>query len=106
LWLQHHGDRNRLSRMHTVVEVIPVVIANINIVSGIPVLRPVLWPRVNHHERIAAVLEAGVTLHYDGLALNAEPVSLAETETEAIQGNVVAAIAATLSPGAVIAFPM
>jgi hypothetical protein len=106
LQLQHNGDRNRLSRMHTVVEVIPVVIANINIVSGIPVLRPVLWPRVNHQKRIAAVLEARVTPNYDGLAPDAKPVSLAEMETEAIQGNVVAAIAATLSPGAVIAFPM
>jgi hypothetical protein len=92
--------------MHTIVQVIPVVVANINIVSGIPVLRPVLWPRVNHHERIAAVLETGVTLNYDGLALDAKPMSLAEMETEAIQGNVVAAIATTLAPGAVIAFPM
>jgi hypothetical protein len=92
--------------MHTVIQVIPIVIANINIVSGIPVLRPVGGPRVNHYERIAAVLEAGITLHYDGLALNAKPVSLTETETEAIQGNVVAAIAATLSPGPMVAFPM
>ena len=92
--------------MHTVIQVIPIVIANINIVSGIPVLRPVRGPRVNHYERIAAVLEAGITLHYDGLALNAKPVSLTETETEAIQGNVVAAIAATLSPGPMVAFPM
>jgi hypothetical protein len=92
--------------MHTVIQVVSIVIANINIVSGIPVLRPVRGPRVNHYERIAAVLEAGITLHYDGLALNAKPVSLTETETEAIQGNVVAAIAATLSPGPMVAFPM
>ena len=92
--------------MHTVIQVVSIVIANINIVSGIPVLRPVRGPRVNHYERIAAVLEAGITLHYDGLALNAKPVALAEAETEAIQGNVVAAIAATLSPGPMVAFPM
>ena len=92
--------------MHPVVKVIPVVIANINVVGGIPVLRPVSWPRINHHERVAAVLEAGVARNYDGLALNAKPVSRAEIEPETILRNVITAITAPLSPSAVIGLPM
>src|SRR5579863_799688 len=98
--LQHNGDRNRLAGMHTVVQVIPVIIANINVIGGIPVLRPVFRPRVNQHEPITAVLKAGVTRNYDGLALDAKPVSRAEMETETILGNVVASIAAALRPSA------
>jgi len=92
--------------MHTVVKVIPVAVANINVVGGIPVWRPISWPRINHHERIAAVLEAGVTRNYDGLALNAKPMSRAEIEPETVLRNVITAITAALSPGAVIGLPM
>ena len=92
--------------MHTVVQIIAVIIANINVIGGIPVRRPVLRPRVNHHERIATVLEARVTANYDRLALDAKPVSYAEIETETSFRNVVAAIAATLRPGAMVALPI
>jgi len=90
----------------SVVKVIPVVIADIHVVAGIPVLRPVLRPRVYHHEGIAAVLEAGVTPNDEGLAVNPKPMTLAEIETEAIFRNEVAAIAAALIPSAVIALPI
>ena len=92
--------------MHTVVQVIPVAVANINVVGGIPVWRPVAWPGVNHHERIAAVLEARVSRNYEGLALNAKPVPHAKVEPETILRNVIAAITAALSPSAVIGLPM
>jgi hypothetical protein len=92
--------------MHAVVEVIPIAVADINVVGGIPVWRPVSRPRINHHERIAAVLEARVTRNYDGLALNAKPVPRAEIEAETIFRNVIAAISAALPPSAVIGLPV
>src|SRR5579864_2628522 len=73
--LQHDGDCNRFAGIPTVVKVIPVVIADINVIGGIPVLRPVIRPRVNHHERITAVLEARVTRNDHRLALDAKPMS-------------------------------
>jgi len=78
--LQHNADRDCFAGMHTVVEVIPVVISNIDVVGGIPILRPVSRPRVNHHESKTAVLEAGVTGNYIRLAVDAKPVSCAEME--------------------------
>lgn len=92
--------------MHTVVEVIPVAVANVNVVGSVPVWRPVSGPRINHHERIAAVLEARVTRNYDGLALNAKPVPRPEIKTETIFRNVIAPVTAALSPSAVIGLPM
>ena len=80
--LQHHADRDCFAGMHTIVQVISVVIANIDVVGGIPILRPVSWPRVNHHERIAAVLEARITRNYQRQAVDAKPVSRAEMEIE------------------------
>ena len=106
LLLQRHDDRNRLAWIHAVVQVIPVVIADVNIVSGIPVRCPVLRPRVNHHERIAAVLEAGITSNYNGLAPDAKPMFRTEVETETVLRNVVTAIAAALRPGAMIGLPI
>ena len=92
--------------MHPVVQVIPVVIADINVVGGIPVFRPVSWPRVNHHKRKATVLEAGVTRNYIRLAVDAKPVFVAEIEAETSFWDVVAPIAPSLFPITVIASPI
>src|ERR1039458_888182 len=92
--------------MHPVVQVIPVVIADINVIGGIPVLRPVSWPRVNHHEGKATVLEAGVTRNYIRLAVDAKPVFVAEIEAETSFWDVVAPIAPSLFPITVIASPI
>lgn len=92
--------------MHPVVQVIPVVIADINVIGGIPVLRPVSWPRVNHHEGKTAVLEAGVTRNYIRLAVDAKPVFVAEIEAETSFWDVVAPIAPSLFPITVIASPI
>ena len=92
--------------MHPVVQVIPVVIADINVIGGIPVLRPVSWPRVNHHKRKATVLEAGVTRNYIRLAVDAKPVFVAEIEAETSFWDVVAPIAPSLFPITVIASPI
>src|ERR1017187_2053107 len=92
--------------MHPVVQLIPVVIADINVIGGIPVLRPVSWPRVNHHEGKTAVLEAGVTRNYIRLAVDAKPVFVAEIEAETSFWDVVAPIAPSLFPITVIASPI
>lgn len=104
--LEHDSDGNRFTGILTVVEVVSIVVANINVVRGIPVLRPVPRPRVHHHERKAAVLEARVPPDDDWFALDAEPISVAEMETEAVLRDVVAPIAPPLRPGAVIGLPV
>ncbi len=104
--LEHHGDRNRFTGIFAVVEIIPIVIANINVIGGIPVFCPVFRPRVHHHERIAAILELRVAPDYDGLAPDAKPVPDSKVEAETSLGDVVASISAALRPTAVIALPV
>ena len=69
-------------------------------------MRPVSWPRVNHHEGKTAVLEAGVTRNYIRLAVDAKPVFVAEIEAETSFWDVVAPIAPSLFPITVIASPI
>src|SRR6202051_39433 len=105
-WLQDNGDRHCIAGIPTVLQLIPVFIVNVKVIACVPVIGPVSRPRVHHHEPKAAVLETRVTRNYDGLTLDAKRVLCAEIETETILRNVVATIAATLRPGAVIGLPI
>ena len=87
------------------MQVIPVVIVNVNVVSIVPIISPTFWPRVNQHEPKPAVLEAGIPPNDDGAAVEAEPVPAAEVEREAVLRNIVATVAAALIPGAMLDLP-
>src|SRR5579871_562322 len=104
--LQDYRDRNRGSRVSAIVEIIPVVVVNVDVVCCVPIRPPEFRPWVHHHEPEAAVLEARVTPHHNGLARDPERVSRAEIKTEAILGNVVSAVASALGPGAMLALPI
>jgi hypothetical protein len=80
--LEHDRDCNRFTGKLPVVQVVAVVEADINVVGGIPILRPIGRPGVHHQEGIAAVLEARIAVHDNGLALKAEPISNAEVEAK------------------------
>jgi hypothetical protein len=88
------------------VQVISVVIVNIDIVRGVPVVCPILRPGIDEHEPIVAVPEAGISANDDGAVLNAEPVLTPEIEAETTLGNVITAIAAALIPSSVVDLPM
>ena len=103
--LEYDTDSDCVAGISAVVQVIPVVVANVHIVGGIPVLAPAFRPRVNHHEPKAVLPEAWITANYSGLAGDAEPVLIAEIECESGIRNVVAAIAAAFSPSAMLGLP-
>jgi len=95
--------------MPAIVQVIPVIIIiiiDVNVIGGVPVVGPGGWPRVHEHERKAAILEARIPHIHGGDSADAEPVLAAEIETKTIPRNVVAAIAAALPPGAMHVLPL
>lgn len=102
-----HCDGKRQSdvRISAVVQVISVVIIDVNVVSHIPIVCPVLRPRVHQQESKASVFEAWIP-HVDcGETVHPEPVLPSEIQTEAVLGDVITPIAAALRPGAMVAFP-
>lgn len=104
---QLHYDRDRKSdaRMPAVVKVVPIVIVDVDVIGIVPVLCPVFRPGIHEQERKAAVREARIP-HVDrGAVVNPEPVLTPEMEIEAGLRNVVTAVASTLRPGAMLAFP-
>jgi hypothetical protein len=68
--------------MPTIIKVIPIVIVNVKVVGIIPVFSPVFGPRVNEHERKAAVLEAGISHEYRRAAPDAERMFTSKIEAE------------------------
>ena len=92
--------------MPTIIKVIPVVIVNVKVVGIIPVFCPVFGPRVNEHERKAAVLKAGISHEYRRAAPDAERVCASKIESETVLRDVVTAIAAALPPSAMLVLPM
>jgi len=91
-----------------VVHVIPVVdVNNVNVVGFVPVVGPVVWPRISQGEPIAAVLEAREPANYHvGLAIDDEHMVLAEVAVVTVVRNAVAVVAATLLPGAMVRLPV
>jgi len=103
--LQYDSDRKPDARIPAVVKVVPVVIIDVNVIGVVPAFRPVFWPGIHEQERKTAVREPRIP-HVDrGAAVHPEPVLTPEIETEAVLRNVVTAIASTLHPGPMLAFP-
>jgi hypothetical protein len=100
------GDRQPGVRISSVVQVIPVVIVNVEVIGVVPIIGPVFRPGVYHQEPKAAIRETRVT-HIDrGLALHPEPVSNPERNAELLLGDVITAVASPLGPGAMVAGPV
>jgi hypothetical protein len=92
--------------MPAVVKVVPIVVVDVNVIGLVPILRSVFRPGIHEHERVAVVVEPGIT-HVDrGAAVHPEPVLTPEIEAEVGLRNVVAAIASTLRPAAMFLIPM
>jgi hypothetical protein len=104
-----HGDADRNSDVGipAVEQIVAIIdIGDIDVVGVVPVIRPVSWPRINHAEPIAVVLEAGISAHNEeGETVDAEPVVPAKISAEAIVRNAVAVVATTLLPVAVVGIP-
>jgi hypothetical protein len=101
-----HGDadRNPHAGIVAVVHVVAVVsISDVDVVIVVPVVRPVLRPRVEKRNPITLVLESGVpVINRKGEAVEPKPVLRAEIAAIAVLGNPIAAIATALLPGAVV----
>lgn len=93
--------------MTAVEQVVAVIdVADVDVVSVIPVVRPVLRPWIHETEPIPPVLEAGKSANNQkGPAIDPETVVWPKGSAEAIFGYAVAVIPATLLPGAVVRFP-
>jgi hypothetical protein len=48
--LHHNRNRDSDTGMSAIVQVVTVIIVDVNIIIRVPVRRPVLRPRVHHHE--------------------------------------------------------
>lgn len=93
--------------MTAVEQIVAVIdIADIDVVSVIPVIRPVLRPWIHETEPVPSVLEAGKSANNQkGPAIDPETVVRPKVAAETVVRNPVADVAAALAPGAVIRLP-
>jgi hypothetical protein len=101
-------DRNCDVGIPVIKQVIAFVdIRDIDIVSVIPVVRPVPWPRVNEAYPVAFVLESWISANNEERkSLDAEAVVRPEESAETFVRNAITVVAATLLPGAVVGLPV
>ncbi len=102
------GDCDPISGVPAVVQVIAVFGVNdIHIIVVVPIVRPVLWPRVHETDPKAAVLAPRIPTRplQRGPGL-AEPVIRAKAATITVIWNTVAVVAATLLPVTVLGLPV
>jgi hypothetical protein len=103
--LQRNSDRESDVWIPAVVKVVPVVVIDVDVIGSVPIVCPVFRPGIHQQEGISAVLETRIS-HIDRREIpNTEPVFPPEIETEAVLRNVVTAVASSLHPCAMIAFP-
>jgi len=93
-------------RIAAVVQVVAVVVIDVNVIGGVPVVGPVFRPRIEHHERISLVLETRISQIHNWDPTEVEVVLPAEIETEASLRNIVAAIPAALRPSSMVGGPV
>jgi len=88
-----------------IVKVVAIVVVNIEVIGVIPVVGPVLGPRIKQQERIPAVLETRISQIHHWLRANAEVVLAAEIQTEAVLRDEVTPVASTLRPAPMVGGP-
>jgi hypothetical protein len=91
-----------------VVHVVPIVLVeNINVVIFVPVVSPIVRPRVNYAKPKAVVLEAREAANnHKRLAVDDEPVLRAKVAVVTVLRDTVAVVAAALLPRAVVGLPV
>jgi hypothetical protein len=92
-------------RIAAVVKVVAIVVVDVEVVGVIPVVGPVLRPRIKQQERIPAVLETRISQIHHWLRANAEVVLAAEIQIKGVLRDVVTAVASTLRPTPVVGGP-
>jgi hypothetical protein len=105
--LKRDTDRNSRVGIPAVVHVVAVInIGDINVVVVVPVIPPIFRPRVKGTDPIALVLEARVSAHnLEGEVVDTKPMVFPKVSAVAVVRDAVAAISATLLPGAVVGIP-
>ncbi len=106
--LHRNVDRNSHTWIPAVEQVIAVVnVGDVNVVVVVPIISPIVRPRVNHTEPIALVLEPGISA-YDQKreSVDAESMVWTKVATETVLRDVVSVIATTLLPVAVVGVPV
>jgi hypothetical protein len=106
--LQRDIDRDSLTGIPVVVQVVAVVdVVYVDVVIVIPVVAPGLRPWVNRADPITVVLKARIAAdHQEGKSVDSEAMAGPEVSAEAVIRDAIAAITATLLPGAVIGLPI
>ena len=104
--LEFDRYRQADARIGTVIQIVTIVIAYIDVVGRIPVLAPALRPWIEDEERESAVGEARVAHVDGGTEAHAEPMVVAEVLIVSDLRNVIAAVAAALGPGSMLARPV
>ena len=94
--------------MPAVVHVIPIVlIDNVNVVGFVPIVSPVVGPRINKTEPKATVLEARESAnHHIRLVVNHECVVRTKVSIVTVLRDAVAVVTAALLPRPVIRVPI
>ena len=94
--------------MPTVVHVVSVVlIDNVNVVGLVPVVCPVVRPRINQAKPKAVVLEAREPAnHHVGLVVDYERVLRAKVSVVTVFRDAVTVVSTALLPVAVIGIPV
>jgi len=94
--------------MLPVVHVVSVVdVVDIDVVSPVPGGRPCFRAGIDDAEPVSTELETGIAFDYDDRNLmDAEPVSAAEMGAEAIVGNAIPVVSATIVPATMLSVPV
>jgi hypothetical protein len=105
--LERDTDRNSSAGISAVVQIVAIVnISDIDVIVVIPVISPIFRPWVKSTDPITVILKAGISANnQEGKPGDAEPMVLTKVSTESVIRNAVAAVAATLLPGAVVGIP-
>jgi hypothetical protein len=105
--VQVETDGNAVAGISAVIQIISVtVVVHVYVIVVVPVGIPVLRPRVNHTEPIAAVLEAAMPADISHReTVDAEAVIMAVVAIETGLWYPVAVVTAALLPGAVFRLP-
>jgi len=103
-----YGDCDPIPWMPAVVEVIAVFGVNdIHVIVVVPIVRPVLWPRVHETEPKAGVPKSRMpAIYFHRISVDAEQVICTEVAAIVVLWNAVATVSASLPPVAVLGLPV
>ncbi len=103
-----NADCDSILGIPAVVQIIPVPgVVDVHIIVFVPIVWPVLRPRINDAKPKATVLETGIsTDHHDGVGVDTEGVRRTKVAAIMVVRDAVAIVAAALLPIAVLRLPV